>query len=202
MMTIQQLYDKLRSPAPQPPETQIFYNIYVYQYPAPQEYEIRRQVDAFKQNLKLPEPRMDVLKINIFEEFCNYLNSKIFGFKRQNMLEYLTDKGNKNAAAVTDILQEEACGEDFLKSIHKKIKEHVEEPSELNKCYVFLYGFGQMFPYLRTNSFLTNYEKYNEVDKYKLIVFYPGHQVGNAFSLFDCLDDAHTYRAIMLVNDN
>ena len=50
--------------------------------------------------------------------------------------------------------------------------------------------------------FLTNYERYNQTDKYKLIVFYPGHQVNNSFSLFDLLDDSNTYRATLLLNEN
>lgn len=68
--------------------------------------------------------------------------------------------------------------------------------------FIFVYGIGDIFPYLRTNVFLTNYERYNQTDKYKLIVFYPGHQVNNSFSLFDLLDDSNTYRATLLLNEN
>ncbi len=58
-----------------------------------------------------------------------------------------------------------------------------------------------MFPYMRTNVFLANYEQYNRSSRYKIIVFYPGHREDNNFNLFDRLDDQHTYRATLLIND-
>ncbi|WP_230850836.1 BREX protein BrxB domain-containing protein [Bacteroides thetaiotaomicron] len=33
------------------------------------------------------------------------------------------------------------------------------------------------------------------------MVFYPGHREDNNFNLFDRLDDQHTYRATLLIND-
>jgi hypothetical protein len=33
-------------------------------------------------------------------------------------------------------------------------------------------------------------------------VFYPGQQDGNSFRLFNTLQDNHTYRAILLLNEN
>lgn len=64
-----------------------------------------------------------------------------------------------------------------------------------------MYGIGSMYPYLRVNEFLALYEDYNETDKYKIIVFYPGHRDQNSFRLFDTLPDNHTYRATLLINE-
>jgi hypothetical protein len=58
-----------------------------------------------------------------------------------------------------------------------------------------------MYPYLRVNEFLALYEDYNDTGKYKIIVFYPGHRDQNSFKLFDTLQDNHTYRATLLIND-
>ena len=80
-----------------------------------------------------------------------------------------------------------------------KVK-HINSNNGYKHPYVFVHGIGKMFPYLRTNVFLTRYEKYNDTSRYKIILFYPGHQEGNSFSLFDTLEDAHTYRATLLVN--
>jgi hypothetical protein len=93
-----------------------------------------------------------------------------------------------------------ASDEKFFEWVDKRIREHVNHENELTKSFVFLYGFGQMFPYLRTNTFLSNFEKYNHGEDFKIIVFYPGHSQGNSFSLFDVLDDANTYRSITLIN--
>ena len=101
---------------------------------------------------------------------------------------------------VTTELTSEANSDNFIRFVNEKIKEHMALNDGLNKPYVFIHGIGKMFPYLRTNVFLTRYEKYNDPSSYRIILFYPGHQEGNSFSLFDTLEDAHTYRAILLVN--
>ena len=79
--------------------------------------------------------------------------------------------------------------------------EHINAESTGKKPYVFLYGIGSMFPFLRTSVFLSGYEEFNETSKYKIIVFYPGESEGNTFSLFGKINDRHTYRAILLIND-
>lgn len=44
-MTVDELYEKLSSPAFQDPKNgDLFYNFFVYQYPARKEYAIRQQI--------------------------------------------------------------------------------------------------------------------------------------------------------------
>ena len=50
-------------------------------------------------------------------------------------------------------------------------------------------------------SLLNNYEEFNESFRYKIILFYPGEQEKNSFRLFSKLEDHHTYRAIVLMNE-
>ena len=51
-MTIPELYEYLCSPQFQDEHSDnIFYNYYIYQYPANKEYAMRRQVQEFKRNL-------------------------------------------------------------------------------------------------------------------------------------------------------
>ncbi|MGM9802982.1 MAG: BREX protein BrxB domain-containing protein, partial [Muribaculaceae bacterium] len=89
----------------------------------------------------------------------------------------------------------------FYEYINRRIMEHVNAESTGKKPYVFLYGIGSMFPFLRTSVFLSGYEEFNETSNYKIIVFYPGESEGNSFSLFGKINDQHTYRAILLLND-
>ncbi|WP_239446383.1 BREX protein BrxB domain-containing protein [Parabacteroides sp. An277] len=56
---------------------------------------------------------------------------------------------------------------------------------------------GSIYPYLRTNHLLANYEQYNKSNRYKIIVFYPGEKEGNIFRLFNRVDDQHIYRATL-----
>ena len=67
------------------------------------------------------------------------------------------------------------------------------------KSYVFVTGFGEIFPYLRASKFISNFEKYT-TGKFKVVVFYPG-RVDQFCHLFDKLNDDNPYRAIKLIND-
>lgn len=203
-MTIQELDNKLNSPSFQDTENDLFYNYYIFQYPASEEYDIRRQIQEFKENLKRPTNYQDVLTLNLFEEFCTFLDHKRF-LRYPSMLHYLLDKeagGDASCvASVQETLTRNAHSPEFLQYIHDRIKEHIEKKG-YKHSYVFLYGIGSMFPYLRVNQFLALYEDYNETSKYKIIVFYPGQQDGNSFRLFNTLQDNHSYRAILLLNEN
>ena len=91
-MTIKELDDKLNSPGFQDTENgDLFYNFFIYQYPAEKEYDIRRQIQEFKQNLIRPTNYVDVLTLDLFEEFCNYLDGQKF-LKFDSMLQYLLEK--------------------------------------------------------------------------------------------------------------
>lgn len=201
-MTVEQLYEKLSSPVFQDPKNgDLFYNFFIYQYPAKDEYEIRRQIRMFKESLQRPSAYVEALTLNLFEEFCKFLDSQSFGKLNPSLLKFLMEQESKSPENIQKVLTQQANSRQFYEYIHKRIMEYVSIDDGMKRTYVFVYGIGDIFPYLRTNVFLTNYERYNETDKYKLIVFYPGHRVDNTFSLFDILDDANTYRAVLLIND-
>lgn len=200
-MTVEELYEYLRSPQFLDAKSgNIFYNYYIYQYPADTEYSMRRQIIDFKERLERPTSFEDAMVLDLFEVFCDYLRSEQFG--DQTLLEDTFEEDKTNPETVTKELTDEANSDAFIRFVYERIKEHITTPSpdDKIKTLIFVHGIGKMFPYLRTNVFLTRYEKYNDPNSYKIVLFYPGHQEGNSFSLFDRLDDAHTYRAILLVN--
>lgn len=203
-MTIKELDDKLNSPGFQDPKSgDLFYNFFIYQYPIEQEYEIRKQIMDFKANLIRPVNYVDVLTLNLFEEFCNFLDQKKF-LKHPSMLKYLKDKEEADPTTSENIqntLTRNAHSPEFVQYIHSRIIEHISIKDEYKRPFVFLYGVGSMYPYLRVNEFLAQYEDYNETSKYKILVFYPGHRENNSFRLFGELPDNHTYRATLLVNE-
>ena len=195
-MTIPELYEYLCSPQFQDESSgNIFYNYYIYQYPANKEYAMRRQVQEFKEKLERPTNFVDALVLDLFKVFCEYLSNEKFG--DASLLDDTFEEDKIHPDMVTNELTTEANSDSFISFVSQKIDDHINS----NKHpYVFIHGIGKMFPYLRTNVFLTRYEKYNDTSRYKIILFYPGHQVGNSFSLFDTLEDSHTYRATLLVN--
>ena len=88
-MTIKELDDKLNSPGFQDTENgDLFYNFFIYQYPAEKEYDIRKQIQEFKANLIRPTNYVDVLTLNLFDEFCSFLDQKKF-LRHPSMLKYL-----------------------------------------------------------------------------------------------------------------
>ena len=201
-MTIDELYEKLSSRQFQDTQNgDLFYNFFVYQYPAEKEYEIRQQIKEFKEQLIRPINYVDVLTMNLFEEFCNFLDGQSFGKLHPSYLKYLIEKDGTNPDNVTKTLTNKANSDAFYEYVHNKIIQHISIKDDKIRPYIFLYGIGSMYPYLRTNVFLTNYEKYNQSSKYKLIVFYPGIVEKNTYHLFGMLNDEHTYRATLLIND-
>lgn len=198
-MSIEELYDYLCSPQFLDEKSgNIFYNYYIYQYPASDEYMIRDQIQEFKKKLERPTSYVNALELDLFQVFCDYLRNEKFG--DTSLLDDTFEGDKTHPDMVTEELTSEANSDNFIHYVSDRILEHMEKNDGLKKPYVFIHGIGKIFPYLRTNVFLTRYEKYNDPSNYRIILFYPGHQEGNSFSLFDTLEDAHTYRAILLIN--
>jgi len=198
-MNVKDLYEYLNSESFQKVVNgNIFYNYYIFQYRAYKEYDMREQIKDFIKNLVRPTSYLEPMDLDLFSLFCDYLRNEKFG--DNNLLDETFDEEKNPNNLVTQELTAEANSDGFIKYVHNTINKFVEEESPFKRVYVFIHGIGKMFPYMRTNVFLTKYEKYNDPNKYKIILFYPGHQEGNSFSLFDELEDSHTYRATLLVN--
>jgi len=200
-MTVEQLYDKLCSKEFQDPSNDLSYNFYVYLYPGDKEYEMRGQIADIREKIKRPSEYIDVLTLDIFEEFLTFLDSKRFGRKYPSYLQYLLEKEKELPQKVHDSIVNTAGSDEFLAFIHARIMKHVETVDEYKRPYVFLYGFGSIFPYLRASSLLNRYESVNDSGRYKIILFYPGEADSASFKLFGTLEDKHTYRAIVLMNE-
>ena len=161
---------------------------------------MREQIEDIKENIKRPVNNVDVLTLDIFEEFCRFMDGQSFG-KHPSYLNYMLEKDESRPDDVTKALLLKANSDDFMLYIHNRIMEHVSKVDEYIRPYVFLYGLGNIYPYLRTSNLLNRYEKYNRSERYKIILFYPGDQDGATFKLFGDLEDNHTYRAIVLMNE-
>lgn len=201
-MTVEELYNKLCSKEFQDPSNgDIFYNFFVYLYDARNEYGMREQIADIKAKIKRPSEYIDVLTLDVFEEFCVFLDDKAFGKKYPSYLQYLLEKEATLPDKVSDSLTNAANSDEFLHHIHNRIQEHVSKVNEYKKPYVFLYGIGNIYPYLRASTLLNRYEQVNESSRYKIILFYPGETDAASFKLFGKLEDNHTYRAILLMNE-
>lgn len=197
-MTITELYQQLSDKKFQNPATgNLFSNAYMYIYDPEKEYSVRKEIESIKDRLVRPNNFIDVLILDIFDEFCNYLRNKKFG--NHVMLDFFLEREKEDPKKVNDSLIREAKNDDFYKYLDHKIKEHFNTESDLEKVYVFIHGFGQIYPYLRTSKFLNRFEKFFIGEAYKMILFFPG-EVKNNYSLFKLLNDENPYRAIKLIN--
>ena len=204
-MTLQELEQRLNDPNFLNPENgDLFYNVFIYQYPADQEYAIREQIQLFRENLRSRATQVEPVMINLYEQYMAYLDQRRF-LKHPSMLRYLMEREESNpkeAATIHQIVQRNAQSKEFIEYLHQQIDATIQaQGSGVRTPYIFVYGVGSMYPYFRVNEFLTRYENFNETSRYKIIVFYPGQQDGNTFRLFGLLPDSHTYRANLLLND-
>ena len=199
-MTVDELYKKLSDPGFQDTENgDLFYNFYVFQYEPEKEYEIQRQLKELKDSLERPNNFIDLLAIDIYEEFIQFLKEQeIWG---TSFLEEVLNTDKVDPDGATKMLTEQANSEDFLKRLHEKIMKHKAIDDDKQRPFIIFYGMGKMYPYLRTSTMLAKYEQYNLSSEYKIIVFYPGQKDGNSFRLFNRLYDQNTYRATLLLNE-
>jgi hypothetical protein len=200
-MTVDELYRKLSDPNFQDTENgDLFYNFFVFQYDPDKEYEIQRQIQELKDSLERPNNFIDLLALDIYEEFISFLKSQeIWG---ATFLEEVLNTDKIDPEGATKMLTEQANSEDFLKQLHQKILAHKAIDDDKERPFIIFYGMGKMYPYLRTSTLLAKYEQYNLSNEYKIIVFYPGRKDGNSYRLFDRLYDQNTYRATLLLNEN
>lgn len=195
-MTIIELYDKLCDKDFQDHYTgNLFFPAYMYMYDAEKEYEINQEILIIKERLYRPPNYLDIMVIDIFEEFTNYLKQEKFGSNSKYDYYLLHEAGKPRQVA--DALNKTAYDSRFLRYLDKKIQNHLNNAGKYEVAYVIVKGFGNAFPYIRASRFMNNFEKY--IKGFKLIMFYPGEAKDN-YSLFGLLSDENLYRAIKLRN--
>jgi hypothetical protein len=165
-------------------------------YDPEKEYEINAEILDIKNRLHRPTNYLDVMVLDIFEVFVEYLKQEKFG--KDTKFYYYTQHEESKPDAVEKALRMDAYSQRFLTYLSNKIQEHHTQAGESEVAYVFIKGFGLSFPYIRASRFMNNFEKY--IKGYKLIMFYPG-KAKNYYSLFGLLKDENLYRAIKLINE-
>ena len=196
-MTISKLYTLLENDHFKDHETgNLFFPAYMYMYKAEDEYEINQEILDIKHRLYRPSNYLDVIVLDIYEEFILYLKQQEMA--RTNMFDFYVQNEKAKPEAVDKGLIKAAYDPRFLKFLNQKIQDHLKIEDSHLRSYVFLKGFGNAFPHIRTSRFFNNFEKY--VKGYKLIMFYPG-EAKEYYSLFGLLKDENLYRAIKLINE-
>ena len=169
-MTIPELYAKLSNKDFQDHDTgNLFFPAYMYMYDASKEYEIENEILDIKNRLHRPNNYLEVMVMDIFEEFINYTKTTKFG--KLTKFEFYLQHESDKPEAVKKALEKDAYDNRFLQYLDNKIQEHLESVKPFEVSYILLKGFGNAFPYIRASRFMSNFEKY--IKGYKLIMFYP-----------------------------
>jgi hypothetical protein len=196
-MTIAELYTHLANDDFKDYETgNLFFPAYMYMYNAEKEYETNAEILDIKNRLHRPTNYLDVIVLDIYEEFIAYLKQEKFAKSKKFDFYMLYEKSKANA--VDKSLFKDAYDPRFLEFLNQKIQSHLKKEDAFQRSYVFIKGVGNAFPYIRASRFFNNFEKY--VKDYKLIMFYPG-EAKEYYSLFGLLKDENLYRAIKLINE-
>lgn len=196
-MTITELYEQLSNKDFQDHQTgNLFFPAYMYMYDIEKEYQIDKEILNIRDNLHRPSNYLDVLVLDIFEEFLNYLEKEKFG--KNDKLDFYLENETTKPDAVDKALRQDAYNDRFLRFLEAKITNHLDKAGEFEVAYVLMKGFGRAYPYIRASRFMSNFEKY--IKRYKLIMFYPG-KAKDYYSLFGLLKDENLYRAIKLINE-
>lgn len=196
-MTIKELHKQLENKDFQDHETgNLFFPAYMYMYDPEKEYEIEAEILEIKNSLHRPNNYLDVMVLDIFEEFVAYLKQEKFG--KDLKFDFYSKFEESKPDAVNKALLQDAYDKRFLEFLKTKINTHLENATDYEVAYVMLKGFGNSFPYIRASRFMNNFEKH--IKGYKLIMFYPG-EVKDYYSLFGLMKDENLYRAIKLINE-
>jgi hypothetical protein len=195
-MTITELYEQLADKDFQDPTTgNLFFPAYMYMYEPEQEYQIQEEIQNIRDRLYRPNSYLNVMVLDIFQEFLKFLQENNFGKKTK--FEYFLEQEKIHPEKVGASLHRDSNSDKYFSYLHNKIQAHFGATGDYEVGYVFVHGFGAIFPYLRASKFLNNFEKY--ISGYKIIMFYPG-EAKDHYSLFKLLNDENLYRAIKLLN--
>lgn len=196
-MTITELYQQLADKDFQDPLTgNLFFPAYMYVYDPEKEYETEQEILNIKERLYRPNSYLNVLIIDIFQEFQEFLKQEKFGQHRK--FDFYTKHEQEAYEKVQKALQQDAHSNRFFEWLAQRIRKHFDQSGDFQVGYVFMKGFGAIYPYLRASRFMNKFEKY--ITAYKMILFYPG-TVKDNYNLFGLLNDENLYRAIKLINE-
>ncbi|MEI6767261.1 MAG: BREX protein BrxB domain-containing protein [Bacteroidota bacterium] len=189
---IDSLYELLENRDFLNPETaNIFSPFFFFTYDAANEYQVRKEIELLKEKLKRPLAMADTLVINIYELVLEFLKAR--SVSSMTTFDIMMELDKKDSHAVMLRLERILAGDDFTKYLIDKIQSHISDNTGLKKVYVFIYGIGSIYPYLRANKLVSRIEQY--VKDYKVIVFYPGTLANSNFTLFGQLNSKSIYRA-------
>ncbi|MCH2449129.1 MAG: DUF1788 domain-containing protein [Gracilimonas sp.] len=167
---------------------------YAYTYDPVKEYEMRSELPSLKSRLNRPNSWQECLILNIYDEMIEHLESRKFG--DESMWQLLLEAEKDNPEKVRRDIIRHLHSDEFIEHISAKVGDHLDYDSEKKKSYVFVHGWGSIFPFLRAHTFLNRME--DRIKGYKMILLYPGKYENSYYVMFGELESDTIYRASCL----
>jgi hypothetical protein len=167
---------------------------YVYVYPPDEEYAFREALPQLADRLRRTNVGQNPLVTNVYDAFLDYLDGKTLGGR--SLLDRILEQEEDDPNKMDRQLKRHARSETFVEQLAGQFSAFVEEDGDLERSYVFVHGWGSIYPYLRASQFLDLMEPH--LRGYKLILFYPGTYQNGEFRLFGHLASGNVYRASCL----
>lgn len=156
---------------------------YVFSYDAKQELVVRKYISEFEKDMTLATSGFKIQEFNIFDILLDVIDQ--FGY-RDAFIEMEKDEGiNEVSLQVNNILE--------MSENNNVIVQYVNNRLTDDKTIIFLTGIGQVFPLLRAHTVLNTMSQV--IDRFPVIMFYPGEYDGLGLKAFGEVTDNNYYRA-------
>jgi hypothetical protein len=143
-MTITELHNQLCDKDFQNHQTgNLFFPAYMYMYNPEMEYQVEKEILDIKNSLHRPTNYLDVMVLDIFEEFLSFLKNEKFG--NSTKYAYYLEHESSKKDAVDKALKQDAYTEKFMNYLRDKIAAHHND-TDYEVAYVFIKGFGNSYP--------------------------------------------------------
>ena len=156
---------------------------YVFSYDAKQELVVRKYISEFEKDMTLATSGFKIQEFNIFDILLDVIDQ--FGY-RDAFIEMEKDEGiDEVSLQVNNILE--------MYENNNVIVQYVNNRLTDDKTIIFLTGIGQVFPLLRAHTVLNTMSQV--IDRFPVIMFYPGEYDGLGLKAFGEVTDNNYYRA-------
>jgi hypothetical protein len=128
-MSISKLYDFLEQKDFLNPETgMIFFPVYLYTYPAKDEYLVRKEIEGLAKRLERPLAMVETLILNLYDVMIDYLRSESLSGK--NYFDIILHQEELNPDQAAKRMERLINKNSFIDFLDARICEHFSKDSE------------------------------------------------------------------------
>lgn len=189
------LFDLLRDEDFQDPAAGLMsFPAYLYAYPPEEEYSFREELSRLSERLERPPIEQAPVTIDIYNALVRRLEEQTLGGR--SLLDVVLEEEAEAKEKTNRLLRDQLDREAFYEDIAEDIQAERSQTDGRSRSYVFVHGWGRIYPYLRASTFMGRMERH--VEGFKLILFYPGTWQSGRLQFLGEIPSEGPYRATSL----